>query len=169
GGEPGIGKTRLAVELGRRAHDGGTTVLYGRCDEDVGVPYQPFIQTLGAYAVRCPPHVLADHVRVHGGELARIVPEVARRVPDIPPVPGADAEMARYRLFESVRGFLERACEENPLALILDDLHWAPAPTLAMLRHIVRSSLAGPLLLVGTYRTTDVDESHPLQDLLADL
>ena len=59
-GEPGIGKTTLAGDLGRRAHGAGATVLYGRCDDDFGVPYQPFVEALGDFVadapecVRCP-------------------------------------------------------------------------------------------------------------------
>ena len=46
-GEPGIGKTRLAAELAHEARDGGATVLYGRCDDEAGVPYQPWREALG--------------------------------------------------------------------------------------------------------------------------
>ena len=48
-GEPGIGKTRLATEVARRAHAEGATVLYGRSDAESLVPYQPFIAALEHY------------------------------------------------------------------------------------------------------------------------
>src|SRR5205823_6393614 len=48
-GEPGIGKTRLAAQLAARVHTDGATVLFGRCDEDLGVPYQSLAEALRAY------------------------------------------------------------------------------------------------------------------------
>jgi len=60
-GEPGIGKTRLAAELARRAH-GDEIVLYGRCDEDVGVAFQPFVEALRPYAQSVGPEQVAGDV-----------------------------------------------------------------------------------------------------------
>src|SRR6185437_4259787 len=72
-GEPGIGKTRLAAETARAAHAEGGAVLFGGCDEDVGLPYRPFVEALRHYVAHAPDHVLAAHVRAHHGELARLV------------------------------------------------------------------------------------------------
>src|SRR5438552_12338406 len=85
-GEPGIGKTRLATEAARAAHADGGTVLFGACDEDVGLPYRPVVEALRHYVAHAPERVLAAHVRAHHGELARLVPELGQRVPD-PPAP----------------------------------------------------------------------------------
>ena len=49
GGEPGIGKTRLAAELAADAHASGAVVFHGRTDEDLGAPYKPFIEGLTHY------------------------------------------------------------------------------------------------------------------------
>ena len=64
---------------------------------------------------------------------------------------------------------LADASSEAPIVLVLDDLHWATAPTLQLLRHVVRARLAAPVLIVGTYRSSEVDEEHPLSATLADL
>ena len=74
-GEPGVGKTRLAAELAGAVHEEGATVLAGRCDEDLGVPYQPFVEALRHYVAHTPPENLPDGLGRYGGELARLVPE----------------------------------------------------------------------------------------------
>ena len=124
-GEPGIGKTRLAAEAARAAHADGGTVLFGACDEDVGLPYRPFVEALRHYVTHAPDDVLAAHVRTHRGELTRLVPELGRRIAALPAPQIAEAETERFLLFEAVTGLLAAASRERPLVLVLDDLHWA--------------------------------------------
>jgi class 3 adenylate cyclase len=76
-GEPGIGKTRLATESALAAHADGAILLFGWSDEDLGVPYRPFVEALRHYVAHAPVDVLQGHVREHKGELARLVPELA--------------------------------------------------------------------------------------------
>ena len=168
-GEPGVGKTRLAAELARRAHAEGTTVLFGRCDEDLAVPYQPFVEALRTYVHVCTPADLEAQIGPFGGDVARLVPEVAHMVPGLPEPLRADAETERYRLFEAIASFLDGVAATTPAVLLLDDLHWAAKPTLLMLRHLARSANDTPLLVVGTYRDTELDRRHPLAETLADL
>jgi len=168
-GEPGIGKTRLATEAAHAAHADGGTVLFGACDEDVGLPYRPFVEALRHYVAHAPEHVLASHVATHRGELARLVPELGRRMADLPPPQVAEAETERFLLFEAVAGLLSAASQESPIVLVLDDLHWAGAPELLLLKHLVRSAEPLRLLVIGTYRDTDRSRTHPLTAVLADL
>lgn len=168
-GEPGIGKTRLAIETARAAHAEGGTVLFGTCDEDVGMPYRPFVEALRHYVAHASEETLATHVASHGGELTRIVPELARRVPNLPAPQKAEAETERYLLFEAVTGLLSAASQESPIVLILDDLHWAGMPELLLLKHMIRAALPMRLLVIGTYRDTDLMRTHPLTAVLADL
>jgi class 3 adenylate cyclase len=168
-GEPGMGKTRLAAEVAAAAHDDGATVLFGRCDEDLGVPYQPFVEALDAYASTCPADELAEQVGAYGGDLARLVPRLSSRIPDLPEPLRAEPDTERYRLFEAVRTFLSAIADAAPVVLVLDDLHWAARPTLLLLRHVVRAEDQQRLLVIGTYRDTDLGRGHPLADMLADL
>jgi class 3 adenylate cyclase/tetratricopeptide (TPR) repeat protein len=168
-GEPGVGKTRLAAELARRAHAEGAAVLFGRCDDDLAVPYQPFVEALRAYVNACAPADLEVQVGSHGGDVARLVPELAAQVTGLSEPLHADPETERYRLFEAVDAFLEGAAANVPVVLLLDDLHWAAKPTLLMLRHLVRSPSDASLMVVGTYRDTELDRRHPLAEMLADL
>jgi class 3 adenylate cyclase/tetratricopeptide (TPR) repeat protein len=168
-GEPGIGKTGLATETARAAHEGGATVLFGSSEEDVGVPYRPFVEALRHYVAHAPEEVLAEHVKAHRGELARLVPELAERVADLPAPQLAEAETERFLLFEAVTGLLAAASSESPIVLVLDDLHWARSPELLLLKHLIRSPESIRLLVIGTYRDTDLSRTHPLTAVLADL
>ena len=168
-GEPGIGKTRLAAEMARAAHADGATVLFGFCDEDVTLPYRPFVEALRHYVAHAPDDVLATHVRAHQGELARLVPELRARVADLPAPQVAEAETERYLLFEAATGLLATASQDAPIVLVLDDLHWAGAPELLLLKHIIRSAEPMRLLIIATYRDTDLTRTHPLTSMLADL
>src|SRR6185369_2625244 len=148
--------------------DGGI-VLFGGCDEDVGLPFRPFVEALRHYVTHAPDAVLAAHVAAHRGELARLVPELARRVPDLPAPQVAEAETERFLLFEAVTGLLAAASRDRPLVLVLDDLQWAAAPELLLLKHLVRSAEPMRLLVIGTYRDTDLSRTHALTPVLADL
>ena len=169
-GEPGIGKTRLAAELAAVAHAGGGLVLAGRCDEDVGVPYAPFGEALRPWIEHAPSDLLMAHVQRYGGDLARLVPELSRRLPNVPAPRSADPETERWCLFEATVSALANASTAvAPLVLVLDDLHWAGKPALLLLRHLMRSTEPMALLVIATYRDTDLARTHPLSGMLADL
>jgi class 3 adenylate cyclase/tetratricopeptide (TPR) repeat protein len=166
-GEPGVGKTRLAAELARTVHDEGGMVLAGRCDEDLGVPYQPFVEALRHFVDHS--GALPGAFGRYGGELVRLVPELGERAPGLPAPLRSDPETERYRLFDAVASWLAAVSADEPLLVVLDDLQWAAKPTLMLLRHVVRSADPVRLLVVGTYRDTELGHDHPLVDLLADL
>ncbi|MEX2556435.1 MAG: AAA family ATPase [Actinomycetota bacterium] len=167
-GEPGIGKTRLAIEIAAGASTDGANVLYGRCDEDTLVPYQPFVEVLKQLVEAAAPRDLAEMLGAAGGELSRLVPDLRRRVPGLrEPIQG-DPEGERYRLFEAVTGALGTTAARRPTILVIDDLHWADKPTLLLLKHLLRVSSTG-LLVVGIYRESEVTREHPLAGMLADL
>ncbi|HEV3363483.1 MAG TPA: AAA family ATPase, partial [Acidimicrobiia bacterium] len=168
-GEPGVGKTRLAAELTNRVHEDGHTVLAGRCDEDLGVPYQPFVEALRHFVDHTPAAELRERLGRYGGELVRLLPELAEAVPDLPLPLQSDPETERYRLFDAVVAWLSPTSADRPVVLLVDDLHWAAKPTLLLLRHILRSSEPLRLLILGTYRDTELGRRHPLSELLADL
>lgn len=170
-GEPGIGKTRLAAEFARRCASEGATVLVGRSDEESLVPYQPFVEALNWYARVCPEAELRAQLTAIGGgaELGQLMPELVRRITDLPVPAPMNVDGQRYRLFEAVRALLSAASSVRPMVVMFDDLHWADKPTLLMLRHLVRSSDASALCLVGTYRDSELARTHPLAEVLADL
>jgi class 3 adenylate cyclase/tetratricopeptide (TPR) repeat protein len=168
-GEPGIGKTRLATEVALDAHGQGALVLLGRCDEDLAVPYQPFVEALRHLVAVCPDDVLAEALAGRGGELTRLLPELPGRVPGLGSPQSADPDTERYLLFSAVAGALHSVSQWRPVFLLLDDLHWATKATLLLVKHLVRSSEPMAGLIVGTYRDSDIGRGHPLTDVLAEL
>lgn len=169
GGEPGIGKTAVAARAALVAHRQGVSLLYGGCEEGLAVPYQPWIRALSSLVSHAGTELLEAHVEVHGSVLARLVPALARRLRDVPALAVTDPETERFLLFEAVVGLLAGASAEVPLLMLLDDLQWADATSLQMLHHLVLSSVPLRLLVVGTYRDTDLSRTNPLAALLADL
>ncbi|MEL7208315.1 MAG: AAA family ATPase, partial [Actinomycetota bacterium] len=162
-GEPGIGKTRLAAHLAASAHDDGSIVLYGRSEQELDVPFRPWAESVDQLVAGAPAGLL-DDVADWGADLGRLVPSVGS-----PPPSGGDPDSERLRLFTSVSELLRRAGAEAPVMLVLDDLHWADESSLLLLRHVVRHRRDARLLVVGTYRDTDLARTHPLAAVLADL
>jgi predicted ATPase len=168
-GEPGVGKTRLAFELARYAHEQGATVLYGRCDEEALVAYQPFVQGLSEYVARCPVDRLRTLVGAGAPELGRLLPELGRRLPGFSEPTAAEPEAERYRLFEAASDFVGELAAQAPVLLLLDDLHRAEKPTLLLLRHLVSPASRSPVTVLGTYRDSELSRTRPLAETLADL
>lgn len=168
-GEPGIGKTRLMAAVASSMHAQGVVTLYASCQAELGDAYYPFAGPLRLLVEICDDSVLDAHVREHGGELARLVPELAVRVPDLPMPRVGEPEGDRLRLFDAVDHFLSTVSTEQPVMLVIDDLHWATRPTVLLLGHLSRSLRPASLALVATYRDTEIDAGHPIIPMLADL
>src|ERR687897_493951 len=80
-----------------------------------------------------------------------------------------EPEDDRWRLLQAVTAFLRNASGVQPLALLLEDLHWSDRGTLDLLQHLARNMGGARLLVVGTYRDVEVDRTHPLSSALAEL
>ncbi|MEU4515682.1 AAA family ATPase [Nonomuraea wenchangensis] len=163
GGEAGVGKTRLLAEFADRADD--ALVLVGGCLElgTEGLPFAPFTAVLRGLVRRLGRDGVAALVPGGAaGGLARLLPEFGE--------PGREGAEARARLFELVLGLLERLAEERPVALVIEDAHWADRSTRDLLSFLVRyQRTAGRLLLVVTYRSDELHRTHPLRPMLAEL
>lgn len=171
-GEAGIGKTALlAAFVGLRCDPAGWRVVSERCDEFLAAPFQPFRGLVGRVVDDLPDEVLTAHAAVCGGDLARLAPQLRRRVP-MPEREGEfddDPSTARHLLFQSVVDVVRRAAELAPLALLVDDLHWAEPGGLQLLVHLVRGLPDLPVLVVAGFRDTgDAAEEH-LRVAVADL
>jgi DNA-binding SARP family transcriptional activator/tetratricopeptide (TPR) repeat protein len=166
-GEAGIGKSRLAAELAALAERDGATVLLGRCDRQAGVAYLPLRAALGPYLAACPAERLRELVGPLGGELMRLWPELARRLPGLPAPTRGGPEEERYLLFEAVAGLLDAVASTGPALLAVDDLHEADEQSLALLRHLAAATRPAALLVVLT--TRDEATRGDLAGVLADL
>ena len=168
-GEPGIGKTSLAAAFAREAFERGAVVLYGRCDEDLGIPYQPWAEVL-AHLVGSRPRRGARRACRRTRQRAGAARARSRPPSERPgPLSSSDAESERYLLFGAVVDLLARVSALAPIVLVLDDLHWADRPTVQLLRHVVSADAPLRLFVIGTFRDSDVDPDHPLAEALAAL
>ncbi len=169
-GEPGIGKTRTAQELAYYAETRGTQVLWGRCYEEEGAPpYWPWLQSLRSYIEERTPEQLLIEMGPGASDIAEVLPELREKLPDLEPPPVLEPEQARFRLFDSITTFLKNAAQQQPLMLVLDDLHWADQPSLLLLQFLAREMGRSRLLVVGTYRDVELSRQHPLSETLAHL
>ena len=168
-GEAGVGKTRLIREFAHEAAAAGAAVLYGVCDPELAVPYQPVVESLDHLFRHTDAATLAADLEPMGGELVRLFPDLSARGLAIPAAPSADPETARHRLHTAVSGLLVNVSRHRPLVLVLDDLHWADRSTMLLVRHLVRAAADARLLLIGGYRDTAPDLAPAVLDTLADL
>jgi DNA-binding SARP family transcriptional activator/tetratricopeptide (TPR) repeat protein len=170
-GDAGIGKTRLAAELGRRAHEEGALVLYGRFDEEALAPYQPVVEMVRGWSCGASLEPLRERLGIRAAELAILFGEFGPPPgePGEPGPHGHDADARRLRFFDAVAALLGVAGESAPLVLVCDDLHWADRPTLQLLRHLVRAPQPRRALIVGTYRDAELEPGDPLHELVGDI
>ena len=159
-GEAGIGKTRLATELTRRARKLGCDVLWGSCSEaELALPYLPFVEAVGNHLGAQDPVELRAALGPTADELAQLFPQLAEGPPS---APEGDPAQAKLRLFESVVTILELWAQDRGLLLVLDDVHWADGSTRELLDYAARRLARSRVLLLATYRSDELDRLHPL-------
>ena len=167
-GEPGIGKTRLATS----SHDRSITRARSCCSaaarRSSAFPTSRSSRRCGSRSTTSSPARCRTSSDATAASLSRLLPELSSLVPDLPRPTRSDPETERYRLFDAVVEWLVAMSRERPLLVLVDDLQWAGRPTLLLLRHIVTSVPPMRLLIVGTYRDTDLQRGDPLADMLAD-
>jgi DNA-binding NarL/FixJ family response regulator len=154
-GEPGIGKTHLLAELTRRGEARGCLVLDGSAAEfEQELPFGPVIDALDAYVQSLGPHVLERLAADGLHDLAEVLPSLRslRTSAGAPP-----AVTERFRAYYAVRELLERLAAQQPLAVILDDLHWADGSSRELVAHLLRRPPDGPVLLAGSFRSGQLD------------
>jgi DNA-binding CsgD family transcriptional regulator len=170
-GEPGIGKTRTCEEFAVQAQACQALVAWGRCHEREGAPaFWPWVQTLRLLASQSEPAQLRKRLGSGGAEaLAHLLPELVDRHGHRSRAPSLEPSQARFRMFESVAHLLRWAARDQPVVLVLDDLHWADTGSLLLLEFLPPELRNTRVLLVGTYRDVEIDRAHPLARTLADL
>jgi len=172
-GEAGIGKTRLARELGAYSRLRGMQVLSGRCPAlfrmDGVPPYVLWKEVIKDYLESCAPAQLYKVIGFYPGEVCELVPELKQKLGAVPQSLPISPEHGRDRLFEAVSQFVTNISKETPLLVVLDDLQWTDQSSLLLLHYLARGVYKEPLLLLGAYRDTDIDERHPLSPVLTEL
>ena len=168
GGEPGVGKTRLAVEVAEALREHGATVLWGSCREEFNTPYRPFVAILEQALEQTPTEALRDITPQAAAPLLRLTSAALGPWPAAASFASGDGD-SRPVLFDAFLRVMLAVAEQRPTVLVLEDLHWAPEPTLAMLAHLVESTAGEQLLVLATRRTTAPDRTDTVSFALADL
>jgi DNA-binding CsgD family transcriptional regulator/tetratricopeptide (TPR) repeat protein len=169
GGEAGSGKSRLVREFAHEAAAGGALVLYGACDSVVRRPYRPFVEALDQLVRSSDDTSLRNALGREGGELARLLPDLAQRVGELPLPVAADPDTERHRLHSAVADLLAGVGRRVPLIVVIEDGHWADTPTLLLLRHLARGVSDARALVVTTFRDTEAEVPEALAAALVDL
>jgi ATP/maltotriose-dependent transcriptional regulator MalT len=166
GGESGVGKTRLVAELERRLHEDEVLVLRGEAVEqdDGELPYVALTSALRPLVRRHDPG-LDELTSGSRTQLAALLPGLE----DSGGKPGADGPSAQVRLFEALVELLDVLSERQPVALILEDMHWADRSTRTFVSFLARSLRQERVLVVLTYRADELHRRHPLRPLLSEL
>lgn len=176
GGESGVGKTRLVMELTQQMQMQGVEIFTGEC-LPMAQPLGGLLGMLRALADRC--HAQGEQVtRRLFGEHAALL---ARYEPALAAVPGVGADLerlellggvsaaSRRRLLEALNHVVCALSEEKPLLLVLDDLQWADELLLAWLEALSQGVWlkSARLLVLGTFRSEEVLAESKLQSLLS--
>jgi ATP/maltotriose-dependent transcriptional regulator MalT len=168
GGDAGAGKTTVVeafvADLFGPLADRKAQLIRGQCVPmgEEGLPYAPIV---GA---------LRDLENQHGRE--QIVEWVGAGrqalgalLPDVGTAPREKDDTIRLQLFEAVTMVLERASENGPLVVIMEDIHWADESTRHVLRFLARALADAPVMIIATYRTDELTRRHPLRPFLAEV
>ncbi|HEY6540863.1 MAG TPA: AAA family ATPase, partial [Ktedonobacteraceae bacterium] len=169
-GDVGIGKTRLAEEMGREASRRGWTVTWTRAYiQETSIPYRMWTETLRKAMTRglWQRQEIARRPLIYQA-LRALLPELEDLLP--PPDPSAvSPEQEQLRLWEAARALLATISESAPLMIVLDDLQWADSSSCELLAYLVRQLRQQPIVIVGTCRDIELPPSHPLRAVLNDL
>jgi tetratricopeptide (TPR) repeat protein len=165
-GEAGVGKTRLAHELGTYAKLRGVKVHSGRARRREGrTPYRPWKDILRQVLDWLPQHSLIRAASGLEAALARLVPEIIERLGTIPEATDQDRE----RLFDAVTQFFIRVSQDHPLVLLLDNLHLADEATFHLLDNMARAVSAEQILILGAYRDMELEDHSGLAQTVGDM
>jgi predicted ATPase/DNA-binding SARP family transcriptional activator len=180
-GEPGIGKTRLAVEFVAWTAAQGADILSGRAFESGGrLPYQPVVEAIRPVLLRTLEEL--DKVSEKGAaasslsplwlaELSRLLPELVDQVPNLPaPLTANESEM-RLRLFEAIARLGQLLASSGPILFFVDDLQWADTASLEVLQYAARrwAAMQLPVLMIFTLRSEELAANPALSGWLQEL
>lgn len=169
-GDAGMGKSTLLDAVSGDAQRSGMVVLRGAAFDAEGMPpYLPFLEALGGYARQTAPETLRAQVGEQAAVLAELLPELPARLGEMPASYPLPAEQARLRLFDAIASWLAEIAYAAPLALVLDDLHWADPATCDLLRYMARRVRDRPIAILGAFRHAESSQHPALQRTLAAL
>lgn len=169
-GEAGGGKSRMVLETEQLAADAGFNVLKGHCSNmESPPPFQPALEQIEQSARQLGPELMRRSMGDNAAEISRLMPELRQRYDDIPDYPVLPPEQERRYLLHGMAEFVARGAARKPLILVYEDLHWADESTCVLLSYVAERLKHEPVLLLGTYRESELGSApfgRTLQDLL---
>ncbi len=170
-GAAGVGKTRIAAEISAKASRRGMRSFVGSCyDREDPVPFNPVVEILEEWLAQTRDMTaFRETLGNDAPEMARLLPQLRRLFPDIPPPLELPPEQSRRILFGAVADLIARAARNAPVLFLLDDLHWADEGTLLLLNHLAQLVPKLPILVVGTYRDFELIAGGQLARTLDEL
>ena len=168
GGPAGVGKSRLADELARDARERGAEALWGRCWEAGGAPaYWPWVQVLRSLLYEREDSSVIESLRGAGTHvLAALIPELRGSSVELAPPP-VQSEGERFQMFDVIASLLDASATDQPVVIVLDDLHAADTPSLLLLQFVAGQLARSRLLVIGLYRDDDLHDKPALTSCLA--
>jgi predicted ATPase/DNA-binding SARP family transcriptional activator len=181
-GEAGIGKTRLAEELSRAANQRDWLVAWSHAyEQESDIPYRLWIDILRSLMVSkhslwkyllskstTKSRVTSDHLY----HLCVLLPELQQMLPQDTVLPSLLSDQDQLHLWEATHHLLLSLANNEPLLIVLDDLHWADDSSLELLAYLVRrfhSQASHRIVLIGTCRDKELEPGSPLSALIANL
>src|SRR5262245_51997765 len=166
-GEPGIGKTCLAEQCAADAEARGAAVHWGRSTREEGAPpYWPWRQVLRSLAQSIGRDEVASLAGSALADIVQVAPELRELLGDV--AASAGDEAGRFRAYDGVAQLLVQASNQVPAVIVLEDLHWADAPSLILLQHLAGAVAPSRLVVIGTYRDRELSSDHLLRTRLAE-
>jgi DNA-binding CsgD family transcriptional regulator len=157
-GDAGIGKSRLTAAANERALQEGFLLLNGVCfEQDITLPYGPWIDALRQFMTRKTPEEIAAILAENASDILKLIPELSIYLNTNQPVPDLPPEADKRRLFEALLRFFARLANDHPLLIVLEDLHWGDETSLELLHFCARRFAQSQILLICTYRRDQVN------------
>lgn len=153
-GEPGIGKSTLAVEGAERAGAAGARILAGRSAPASSLPFEPLGEAFGRLVDVMSDDEIAD-LGVHARRLSRLLPSYADRLGRPERVARGGDEVERHLLYEAAGALVGHLATSMPTVLVVDDLQWADPEAVQLVDHLLRSDRTRALLVILTIRSED--------------
>ena len=169
-GEPGQGKTRLALDFAREVQT-DASILIGRCDREAIIPFAPFVSMLQRLRRAITPADLQRRLDGITGsnELAELVPGISQQTQSVRQPFHTNLEGRRFRMFEAYTELLRATSKDCPMLLVVEDFHWADRGSVLLLRHLMRSARDAPICVVVTYSESELRPCGWLQGILSEL
>ncbi|MEZ4265868.1 MAG: AAA family ATPase [Myxococcota bacterium] len=176
-GPSGVGKSSLVRELYRPIASRRGRFVWGKHDQIHTVPYAALAAALNELVrdILAEPEseivrwrvTLLEALEGSASVAAELVPDLELVLGRQPPAPTLGPAEAQNRFQRVLRRFIQAfARPEHPLAIFLDDLHWADLPTLQLLRLLLEDSRSRHLLIIAAWRTDEVAPGHPLREAI---